>query len=400
MAIQAVVSHKLRSFLTLLGVLVGVFSIILVMTTMRALQGFMESEFAGLGANTFQVQKWPFFTMGPSEWEKYRRRMDLDYDVFRELNQRITLAKGVGVLCTLNVDEVSSRFEVTNPNVNYCGITEDAFVARNMNISEGRVISDMDVESRRNVCVLGYEVAKKLFPSSSPLGETVRFNSIGYKVIGVLKKKGALFDAGADNMILVPLTTGLNYYGHRRSLEILVEAPSQELFDDTMEQTRGVLRSIRHVPPIEEDDFEIETNDSVIEQFRNITLSIRVGIVVASSIALLAAGVGIMNIMLVSVTERTREIGVRRAIGAKKRNIMVQFIMEAIVLCQIGGIVGVILGVIGGNLAALYFKVPMTVPVDWVIIGLAVCSLVGVTFGGYPAYKASMLDPIESLRHE
>ncbi len=160
------------------------------------------------------------------------------------------------------------------------------------------------------------------------------------------------------------------------------------------------MRSIRRLKPAEEDDFEIESNDSLIQQFQSVTLSIRIGITVVSSIALVAAGIGIMNIMLVSVTERTREIGVRRAIGAKKRNIMIQFIMEAVVLCQMGGIAGVILGVLGGNIAAKFLKVPMTVPVDWVVIGLVICSAVGIIFGSYPAWKAANLDPIESLRHE
>lgn len=201
-------------------------------------------------------------------------------------------------------------------------------------------------------------------------------------------------------MILIPITTAMNYYGHRRSLDFLVEAIDSKEFDDTIEQVRGVLRSIRHIKPIEEDDFEIETNDTLITQFQNVTFTIRIGITVISSIALIAAGIGIMNIMLVSVTERTREIGIRRAIGAKKRNILTQFIMEAIVLCQIGGIAGVILGVLGGNLAAVVLKVPMTVPVDWVIIGLVICSVVGILFGSYPAWKAANLDPIESLRHE
>ena len=157
---------------------------------------------------------------------------------------------------------------------------------------------------------------------------------------------------------------------------------------------------IRKVPPGEEDDFEIFSNDSLIAQFKTFTFTVRVGVAVISSIALLAAGIGIMNIMLVSVTERTREIGIRRAIGAKKRNIMTQFIMEAVVLCEVGGAIGVVLGIVGGNAAAYFMKVPPVIPVDWVIFGLLICSVVGIVFGTYPAYKAANLDPIESLRYE
>jgi putative ABC transport system permease protein len=193
----------------------------------------------------------------------------------------------------------------------------------------------------------------------------------------------------------------LNRFGARfRSLTILVEAQNQELFEDTMEQVRGALRVIRKVAPDEPDDFELFTNDSLIKQFRSITLAVRVGASVISSIALLAAGIGIMNIMLVSVTERTREIGIRRAVGAKKRNIMTQFITEAIVICEVGGVMGVALGVAGGNAAAYFLKVPPAIPLDWVAIGLLICSLVGIIFGTYPAFKAANLDPIESLRYE
>jgi putative ABC transport system permease protein len=401
MAFSAVVSNKLRSILTLLGILVGVFSIILVMTAMRALQSYVESELSGLGANTVQIKKWPSINFdGPSSWQKYARRTDLDYDQFKKLRARATLAKGVSIIEGFRTDEASSRFETSNPNINLQGLTAQTFSARNMVVEEGRAITDVDVDSRRNVCLLGYELAKKLFPYTSALGETVRFDSINYLVIGVLEKKGSLFDAGSDNMILVPLTTAMNYYGHRRSMNFLVEAADRASYEDTIEQVRGALRSIRRLKPTDEDDFEIESNDSLIQQFQSVTLSIRVGITVVSSIALVAAGIGIMNIMLVSVTERTREIGVRRAIGAKKRNIMIQFIMESIVLCQMGGLAGVILGVLGGNIAAKFLSVPMTVPVDWVVIGLVICSAVGIVFGSYPAWKAANLDPIESLRHE
>jgi putative ABC transport system permease protein len=167
-----------------------------------------------------------------------------------------------------------------------------------------------------------------------------------------------------------------------------------------MEQVRGILRNLRRIPPGEPDDFELFSNNSLIEQFNSFTRAVRIGVTVVSSIALIAAGIGIMNIMLVSVTERTREIGVRRAIGAKKRNIMVQFIMEAIVLCELGGVIGVVLGILGGNVLAWFMKVPPVIPVDWIVLGLLICSIVGVVFGTYPAYKAANLDPIESLRYE
>jgi putative ABC transport system permease protein len=249
--------------------------------------------------------------------------------------------------------------------------------------------------------VLGAGLAKTLFPYGSALGERVKLNGINYSVVGVLEPRGAALGGDQDNFAVMPLTTGLNRYGRIwRSLSILVQATGQASYEDTVEQVRGILRAARQVPPGKEDDFEIFSNDSLISQFNSFTMTVRYGVAVVSSIALLAAGIGIMNIMLVSVTERTREIGIRRAVGAKKRNIMTQFIMEAVVLCEVGGVIGVVLGIAGGNATAYFLKMPPTLPVDWTIIGLAICSVVGIIFGTYPAYKAANLDPIESLRYE
>jgi putative ABC transport system permease protein len=216
----------------------------------------------------------------------------------------------------------------------------------------------------------------------------------------VHEAKGRVMGGDQDIFVAIPITTGLNRYGHERSLSIQVQAAGETTFADTMEQVRGILRTLRKVPPGEPDDFELFSSDTLIAQFRSITQAARIGAAVISSIALLAAGIGIMNIMLVSVTERTREIGIRRAIGAKKRNIMTQFILEAIVLCEVGGVLGVALGVAGGNVAAYFLKVPPSIPLDWVGLGLFICSLVGIVFGTYPAFKAASLDPIDSLRYE
>jgi putative ABC transport system permease protein len=278
------------------------------------------------------------------------------------------------------------------------GATPGIFPASNWTIMDGRSLVDADVESVRDVCVLSKDVAETLFPLGSPVGERVKVESISYTVVGVFERVAS---EGQQGQVVIPVTTGLNRFGRRRDLVIFVQAQDPSVFGDAQEQARGILRSIRKVAPNEEDDFEILSSDSMIAQFKQVTFAVRAGLAIVSSIALLAAGVGIMNIMLVSVTERTREIGVRRAIGAKKRSIMSQFIVEAVVLCEIGGVLGVALGMAGANALAIYLlKVPPAFPVDWAIIGLAICSLVGVIFGSYPAYKAANLDPIESLRYE
>jgi putative ABC transport system permease protein len=401
MALAALAAHKLRSALTLLGVTVGVFSIILVMTAMRALQNNIEGELSQLGANTFVVQKWPeIYVGGPEGWEKFWRRLNLRMPLVLQLRERATLAANIGAESYLWTTEAISKYAKTNPDINLIGVTPEVFSARNWNVEEGRAILGSDIDSARNVCVLGNALATKLFPRGSALGEHVKYQGINYNVVGVLASKGGMVGGDQDKFVAVPLSTGLNRYSHYRSLSILVQAQSQALFEETVEQVRGILRTIRKVPPGKDDDFEIISNDSLIQQFQSLTLAVRIGVTVISCIALLAAGVGIMNIMLVSVTERTSEIGVRRAIGAKKRNILAQFIMEAVVVCEIGGVIGIAIGLIGGNLGAYYMQVEPAIPFDWVVISLVICSLIGIVFGTYPALKAANVDPIDALRYE
>jgi putative ABC transport system permease protein len=402
MAMGAVVAHKLRSALTLLGVLAGVFSIIVVMTAMRVLQGTVEDQFSSLGSSTFMIRKLPNNYFGQAgDLERYWRRPDLTLAQAKRLESATSLPANVGVETTFWSGQIATRYKTSAPTVRLYGETPGSFPARNWNLSEGRLLLGADVESGRTVCVLGGGLATNIFPNMSPLGEVVKIDGIDYSVVGVLEAKGSVLGGDQDNFAVIPITTGLNHYGRwQRSLNILVRAHDRENYPATMEEVCSALRVIRKVPPGEQNDFEISSNDSLIQQFNNFTLSIRIGVAVVSSIALLAAGIGIMNIMLVSVTERTHEIGIRRAIGAKKRNIMSQFILEAVVLCEVGGVAGVVLGILGGNMLALVLKLPPAIPVDWVMIGLGICSLVGVVFGTYPAWKAANLDPIESLRYE
>jgi putative ABC transport system permease protein len=320
-----------------------------------------------------------------------------------EVVRRATLALNIGLQDNdLATGTMVSQFAKSPPGVWLSGDTPGSFAAQNWNIGEGRALLDSDVESARDVCVLASTLSSNLFPFGSSIGQHVTFNNVKYTVVGVLEPKGAMEGSHQDDFAIIPVTTGVSRYEDRRwlNLAILVQARSAADYDATVEQVRGIMRLIRKVPPGEDDDFEIISADSLMAQMNSFTSKLRMGITLVSSIALLAAGIGIMNIMLVSVTERTREIGIRRAIGAKKRNIMAQFIMEAIVLCEVGGVIGVALGVTGGDVAAHFMKLPQVLPVDWIFIGLGICSLVGLIFGTYPAWKAANLDPIESLRYE
>ncbi len=404
MAMGAVTAHKLRSALTLLGVLVGVFSIIVVMTAMRAMQKKIETDLNQLGGQTFIIQRWPqLYFEGPQGAQKYRRRKRISLAQGLEVQRRATLALSVGLEDDyLAAGTMISRYGKSPPNIWLAGETPGSFPAKNWTVHEGRGLLDSDVDSLRDVCVLGSDLASNLFPFGSAVGQRVSFNNVDYNVIGVLEAKGTMAGSHQDDFAIIPVTTGVNRYEDHRwiDLTILVQARSSADYDDTVEQVSGILRLIRKVPPGQENDFEIISADSLMAQMEGFTRKLRIGITLVSSIALLAAGIGIMNIMLVSVTERTREIGVRRAVGAKKRNIMTQFIMEAVVLCEVGGVIGVVLGVAGGDIAAYFMKLPKVLPVDWIFIGLGICSLVGVIFGTYPAWKAANLDPIESLRYE
>jgi putative ABC transport system permease protein len=401
MAMQAVAAHKLRSALTLLGVLIGVFSIIVVMTALRVMQSNIEMELSQLGINSFMIQKRPGLMLGDVDWERYARRRNITLETGRRLEDRLAQAGGVGIESTFWGGEIETPFAKTAPNVQMYGETPGSFPVRNWTIATGRGISDADVEAARDVVVLGAGVARTVYPFGTPLGGKLKINGLNYTVIGVLEEKGAGLRSSQDNIAILPITTGLNRFGRSyRSLNLLVQAASREAFEATVEEARGVMRALRKVPPGEPDDFDIVSNESLISQFNRFTRVLRMGVAGVSSIALLAAGIGIMNIMLVSVTERTREIGIRRAVGARKRNIMSQFIMEAVILCQLGGVMGVALGIAAGNTAALVLKWPAVFPVDWAAIGLGICSLVGIVFGTYPAWKAANLDPIESLRYE
>jgi putative ABC transport system permease protein len=401
MAVDSVTAHKLRSGLTLLGILIGVFSIIVVMTILRVLDQTAQDSLADLGPHTFRVKRTPpFFFTSSKERNKVRNREPITWRQGKDVIRRAKLPLSIGLEEGFASGTVRSQYAETNPDVSLQGVTPEVFPARNWSLEEGRAIQTSDVDSSKLVCVLTGGLAKRVFPHSSALGERITFNGLAYRVVGVLETKGQM-GGREDSFIAVPLTTGLQRYaGPWVSLAMVVQADGEAAYEDTMDEIRGIMRMLRRTPLGEPDDFEIVSNDSLMEQFRQVTFAVRAGAGIISSIALLAAGIGIMNIMLISVTERTKEIGVRRAIGAQKRMILTQFIVEAILLCLLGGIIGVALGVGTGNILAIFLKTPVVVPFDWVGYGLGICTLVGVVFGAYPAFKAANIDPIDALRYE
>ena len=401
MAIDAIRQNKLRSILTLLGISIGVFSVIGVMTAIRTLESSVNSGLNVFAANTFVIQKWPEIEFGDHGKRKYRNRKNITIDQYKKLKERAKLPLLVSAADGTSVRNVQYRNKEVKNSVELFGGDDGTIRFYNTFLAEGRNFVPDDIRYSRNVCVLGMDVVDRLFPFEDPLSKKIQINGLDYIVIGITERQGEAFGQSKDNFIAIPISSFLEKFSNRwSSLRIHVESTSQETYDKTRDEIIGLLRSIRKVPPELDNDFEIVTNTEMIEQFSSFTNGVKIFALAVSVIALVVAGIGIMNIMLVSVTERIKEIGIRKAIGATKQDILTQFLMEAVFLSEFGGIAGIILGVAGGNIVAVVFNIPAVIPIDWAFIGLFVCSAIGIGFGIYPAWRAAQLDPIESLRFE
>jgi len=407
MSMGTLLSNKLRSTLTLVGIVAGVASIIAVMTAISVVQSTMEREMSVLGAQTFQVQKWPAGGFhSDADRRRAMRRPPLTLQDAAAIRERVESVDLVGSELWDFGFVVEYNGESTNPNVSICGGTPEYPQNNTHYVGLGRNISPIDVMGARNVAVIGYALGKKFFPFVDPIGKMIRVDKRKYEVVGVFDEKKSAFGAGYDNYVLIPVSTFIKTYGltdrngFPRSVNITVRAKTPELIGDAIGQTRQVLRSERGVKPNEVDNFEFFNSESLITRFNEMSMSVKIAAFVIGIIALLVAGIGIMNIMLVAVTERTREIGIRKAIGAKGITILTQFLLEAVILCNIGGVIGVIVGFGLGNLVALIAHFDVNVPMQWAVIGLVFCSAVGIVFGLLPAIRASRLHPIDALRYE
>ncbi len=402
MAVEAIRQNKLRSILTLLGISIGVFSVIGVMTAIRTLEVAIDSQLDIFGTNTFSVNKWPDIFVGGHGGEKrYSERKDIDFFQFEELKRRATLPLRVSVID--NTDERNIRYKdkQLKRTAEVTGADEWGLRSVNTFIISGRNFMEDDVRFIRNVTILGPDVVDILFPFEDPIGKKIQIKGLDYTVVGLTERKGQAFGQSQDNYVLIPISVYLQRFSSKwTSFRITVEAVSTGMYDKTVDEVIGLMRTIRKVPPEDENDFEITSNEELANTLAGFTGGIKLFAGAVSVIALLVAGIGIMNIMLVSVSERIKEIGIRKAIGANRNDILTQFLMEAIFLSQFGGVVGVILGILGGNLVAVLLNVPSVIPFDWAFYGMAICSLVGISFGIYPAWRAANLDPIESLRYD
>ena len=402
MAIQSIRQNKLRSSLTLLGIAIGVFSVIGVMTAITTMESSIQSGLNVFGANTFSFQKFPAIHLGGhGSWEKYSKRKSITYDQYEKLRERVKTAAYVSANDDAWGKNIKNGDNQAKRNTALYAGDEWTIRTYNSTIDDGRNITHDDVHYARRVVILGGDALDQLFPFEYALGNSITIDGIKFLVIGTAERKGQSFGQSQDNYVIIPISTYLHHFAHQRtSLVITIESPATELYDKTQDEAIGIMRTIRKVPPGEENDFEVISNVQLLETFSSFTSGVKAFAFVISIIALFVAGIGIMNIMLVSVTERTKEIGIRKAIGANKRDIITQFLAEAVFLSEIGGIVGVILGVVGGNAVAMMMNIPAVIPMVWVVYGLVVCSFIGIGFGIYPAWRAANLDPIESLRFE
>jgi putative ABC transport system permease protein len=400
MALSSLRTNRLRSALTMLGVAIGVFSVIGVMTALSVIQGSIESGLSFLGSNIFQFAKYPVMNTRDPE-EKFANRRDISLAQATEFKRLMEGQANAIALKCFDGGKPVSYGNVTLQGRTLVGTNEYFLAANSYTIAYGRNISPDDVDLGRPVTVVGASIQKKLFPSETALGKTIKVNSKPYLIIGVLDEKGSSFGNSQDELVLVPITKFFSDFGHEhRTINLAIQSTSQATYNDTLDKAIGAMRAARGVKLGQENDFAIYSNDTLVSAFAQVADTVRAGAFVVSVIALLAAGIGIMNIMLVSVTERTREIGVRKAIGARKYDIIKQFLIEAVLLSELGGLAGITAGVLGGNGIALAFSMNMVFPWFWAITGLVVCSAIGIGFGSYPAWKAASLHPIEALRYE
>jgi putative ABC transport system permease protein len=406
-AFLAVRAHKLRAVLTVLGIVVGVSTVIAMVSIVTGFKNNMIRSFQSFGATLVQFQKYEqrFGPHGPPEAEL--RRKDLQLEDAIALKASIPEMRAVSPERYLWDTDIHVKYrdaETTTPVV--AGVGPDYPIANNHFVSYGRFITEADFEHATTVAVIGEDVRSVLFPREDPLGQRLDFNGTQYTVIGVLEKKGRMFGGSNDNFLLIPFTAFDRQFpfiknSHRDTIHIATVPYTPEQVPIILEKGRELLRARRHVPFDKPDDFAIFTPDRMIENFKAITNGVMLAMVFIAGVSLLIGGVGVMNIMLVSVTERTREIGLRKAVGAFRRDIVLQFLTEATTLSLLGGAIGVLLGIaVPAAIKRIFEALPAETPIWAIAVGLGVSITVGIFFGLYPAVKASRLDPIEALRYE
>ncbi len=386
----------------MLGIAIGVFSVVAVMTALSAMRSSIDKGLEVFGEGVFEVRKTPAVQINDGWWS-YRHRPKIDYRQARRFKILLESESEAEVCMLLSDNSEIARYKdrKTARNLNVIGTNEHYMTCFPIELEYGRNLTTEDIEFSRTVTVIGQEVARNLFPNEDPLGKVIAQRGARYMVVGVLKEKGSGFGRNTDRMVMIPITrflsTNARFYS---SINLAIKAPSLEVMPQYQDQAIGLLRVVRGLNPEDPNNFEVTSNDAIRDMFDKIAKMVGTGGLIISAIALMAAGVGVMNIMLVSVTERTQEIGIRKSIGARKVDVLKQFLLEAVFLSEVGGILGILLGIIGGNVIARQMDVSMIFPWFWTAVAIITCSAIGIIFGMYPAHKAARLHPIDALRFE
>lgn len=400
LALASILAHKLRSFLTLLGVIFGVATVIVVVSLIEGFNAYVDEKIANIGTNAFAVSKFSIADFSSVEALNAARRRNKDVT----LEDAAALKARGGPIQDVGAKEDAAgdiKFGSINLfRVHISATTPNIAEIERIEAREGRYFTRAEDESRRSVTFIGADVAEKLFPTSNALGRTIRIDGRPFLVIGVGKAKGSVFGQPQDMYASIPLSTFLAFYGSRRSLNLSVTATSQETYEDAVDEARVVMRTRRKLSPNEKDNFGVITPSAINELRDSIFGTIQTAAVGITSISLVVGGIVIMNIMLVSVTERTKEIGIRKSIGARRSDILKQFLAESTLLSLLGGSIGITIAYILAKLVAMLTPVPTALPLVAVTIALIVSGSVGLISGVYPAWKAAKLNPIDALRAE
>ena len=399
LALQSLWGNKLRSILTLIGVVMGVASVIMVITLVNGANKYVSTKLSGYGADVFTVTRMPSVIFTAEEYLKYQKRKIVRIEDYEAVKAGCSECTEVGALLQKSTNVVANGHSSNNTSVR--GYTWTMLSLNNIDIALGRGFTPADEEHATKDVIVGYDIVDNLLGDGDPIGKEIRVDGIPYTIVGVGDRQGKTLDQSQDNWVAVPISTYQQIYGYNDSVDVYARTGGDALTMERAEdQVRVMMRTRRHIAPGSPDDFDLETNDTFLDIWKQISSLFAWVVLGLASIALVVGGVVIMNIMLVSVTERTREIGVRKALGAKQRDVLMQFLIESASLALVGGAFGVLGGILVGKLITVVVGFPTAVPLWAIFLGLLLAGAVGIFFGVYPASKAARLDPVVALRAE
>jgi putative ABC transport system permease protein len=399
LAVQSLWSNKLRTILTLLGIVIGVASVIAVVTLVNGANAFITSKFSSYGADVFTVSKMPALITDAESYVKFQKRKDILFPDYRYVLENCKLCQGMGAQQATIGKVVHGVESVTDTQIR--GYTWQMPSLQNLNIIQGRDFTGADEEHASHVCIVGTDIVDHLLPGLDPIGQELHVDGVPYTIIGVTEKQGSTFGASQDNWVGIPLPAFQKTYGTAKTVTIYVKAGAAGApLEAAADEVRVLMRSRRHDAPGGAQSFELDTNNTLVGFASTLTQSFGLVAAAIAFISLIVGGIVIMNIMLVSVTERTREIGIRKALGARPNDIQTQFLIEAGTMALIGGVFGVLGGIGVAEIVTLVIGFPSSIAIWSVVVGLLMATATGIFFGVYPARKAAMLDPIVALRSE